>query len=314
MNESKSAISYRFLASTIFLLSFLFLNCSTISSKSANAGVLSATNSDSSSTQIKNRPEHVEMNLANNADIIKWYEKNLGFKILRQSPAPAFNSFVGDSSQHMLFELQNISDSPYLDLANIHHMSLHFAFVVANLETTSERLLQAGCKVAEAFRTSNSGDKVITLRDPWNLSIQFVQRAKPMLSFSEMRFEHLAINVEDPVALSKWFVDNLGMRIIKQGAAPSFGTFIVDAKDNFTFELYHNKDIQVIDFKSLHYNSIHFAFETNDIVAAKEKLLKNGAVVAEELKTTPSGDQVVMLRNPWGIPTQLVMRKNPMLK
>ena len=317
MKNSFNTSYFRSIINSIFLFLFLFsLNEITLANVcKPNSLVHENVNLyPDSVSENPIRPEHVELNLPNNAAMIEWCQKNLGFKILRQGPAPSFNSFVADSSQHMLFELQNISDSPYFDFANVHHMSLHFAFVVADLEKTSERLLQAGCKVAEAFKTSNSGDKVITLRDPWNLPIQFIQRTKPMIAFSEMRFEHLAINVDDPVSVAKWFVDNLGMKLIKQGGAPSFGTFIGDADNNFTFELYHNKDVPVIDFKSINYNSIHFAFQAKDIVAAKENLLKNGATVAEALKETPNGDKVVMLRNPWGLPIQIVQRKNMMLK
>lgn len=259
------------------------------------------------------RPEHVEMNLPGNADMIKWYQKNLGFKILRQGPAPSFNSFVSDSNQHMLLELQNIKESPYFDLSGIHHMSLHFAFTVTEIEKVKEKLIAAGCKIADDLKTSNSGDKVFTLRDPWNLPIQFVQRNKHMIKFAETRLEHVAINVEDPVAFSKWFVDNLGMKLIRQGGAPSYGTFICDPTQNIMFEIYH-QNYPVIDFKNVDYTSIHFAFMVDDIVKVKNILLKNGATVAEELKDTPAGDKVVMLRNPWGLPIQLVQRKNIMIK
>jgi hypothetical protein len=36
-------------------------------------------------------------------------------------------------------------------------------------------------------------------------------------------------------------------------------------------------------------------------------------MVVEDLITSPAGDQFVMLRDPWGIPLQLVKRAQPML-
>ena len=41
---------------------------------------------------------------------------------------------------------------------------------------------------------------------------------------------------------------------------------------------------------------------------------QSGAKVVEDLVTTPGGDELVMLRDPWGIAVQLVRRAAPMLK
>ena len=43
-------------------------------------------------------------------------------------------------------------------------------------------------------------------------------------------------------------------------------------------------------------------------------LLKAGAKLTDDVQTTPNGDRLVMLRDPWGIAVQLVHRATPMLK
>jgi hypothetical protein len=43
-------------------------------------------------------------------------------------------------------------------------------------------------------------------------------------------------------------------------------------------------------------------------------LIKAGAKLAEDIKRTAVGDQILMLRDPWGQPIQFVKRAKPMLK
>ena len=40
-----------------------------------------------------------------------------------------------------------------------------------------------------------------------------------------MKFEHFAINVEDPVTVAKWYVDHLQMKIVRQSEARLLCTF-----------------------------------------------------------------------------------------
>jgi uncharacterized glyoxalase superfamily protein PhnB len=48
-----------------------------------------------------------------------------------------------------------------------------------------------------------------------------------------------------------------------------------------------------------------------DVEAAAEDLLNAGATVEEAMKEV-SGDQMIMLRDPFGLAIQLVHRRNPM--
>ncbi len=260
------------------------------------------------------RPEHIALNVADPVSVAKWYADYLAMKIFRQTGAPSFGTFVGDTGNHIMFELYYNKDYPPFDAANISHMSIHLAFMVSDIEKVKMKLLTAGARLVEDVTKNAAGDKVLIMRDPWNLPVQFVQRAKWMLPFTELRPEHVALNVEDPVAKAQWFEKNMGYKIVRRGDAPTFTTFIADQNENMMMELYHNADYPLLDIGNISYMSIHLAFLANDINTVKANLINAGAKLAEDIKTTQSGDEVMMLRDPWGQPIQLVTRKEKMIE
>jgi uncharacterized glyoxalase superfamily protein PhnB len=129
-----------------------------------------------------------------------------------------------------------------------------------------------------------------------------------------MRPEHFELNLTDSRAKADWYIENLGLKIVRKGGAPSFGFFVSDAKDNMMLELNQDARYPVLEFEKINYNSFHVAFVVDDVKAMRDKLISAGAKLAEEIKNTPAGDQVVMLRDPWGQAIQFVKRVNPMLK
>ncbi len=58
---------------------------------------------------------------------------------------------------------------------------------------------------------------------------------------------------------------------------------------------------------------LHVAFVTAEIRAARDRLLAAGATIARDIQTTPDGDEMAFLRDPWGIVIQLVRRARPLL-
>jgi catechol 2,3-dioxygenase-like lactoylglutathione lyase family enzyme len=260
------------------------------------------------------RFEHLAVNVAEPKAMAQWYAANLGFRIVRESASPSYSAFIADSAGHMMFEIYHKADQPLLDAGNIHHMSLHVAFVADSILAVKDKLMTAGATVAEDVKTSGSGDRVVTLRDPWGLPLQFVQRGKPMLHAAGLYAEHIALNVTDARAKAQWFVKNLGMTVMTEGKAPSYGMFIADSGKNMMMELYQNTKFPVINFSDVNQNATHLAFMVPDIAAAKALLVAAGATVVEDILKTPGGDFVLMLRDPWGEPLQLVTRVAPMLK
>jgi glyoxylase I family protein len=49
------------------------------------------------------------------------------------------------------------------------------------MEGERERLIQAGATPDGEINNTPSGDKLCFLRDPWNVTVQLVQRKTPMI-------------------------------------------------------------------------------------------------------------------------------------
>jgi glyoxylase I family protein len=263
---------------------------------------------------ISARFEHIALNVPDPSAMAKWYSDNLGMKMIRGSFTPNASAFLADSGMHSTLEILHNTDYPVFASKTIHPTSIHLAFVTSNIMKTQEQLIRAGAVVTDSLRKTMSGDQVLTLRDPWGLAIQFVERVKPMLEFTGLYLEHFAINVADSREIAKWFSKNLEMIVLRDGKAPSYGMFIADAGKSMMFELYQNKDFPAVNFDSVNYQTFHIAFMVQDVQTVKAILVASGAKIAEDIKRTPSGDDVLMLRTPWGWPIQLVKRVNPMLK
>ena len=129
-----------------------------------------------------------------------------------------------------------------------------------------------------------------------------------------IRPEHIALNVLDPAAMVKWYTENLGMKVMRQGGPPTNTSFIADSGQHMMLEIGHNADYPVIDFAKLSHMSIHLAFMVDDISTMKARLIAAGATVVEDITKTPGGDEVLMMRDPSGLPIQFVKRVAPMLK
>ena len=129
-----------------------------------------------------------------------------------------------------------------------------------------------------------------------------------------IRPEHIALNVLDPAAMVKWYTENLGMKVMRQGGPPTNTSFIADSGQHMMLELGYNADYPVIDFAKVSHMSIHLAFMVDDISTMKAKLIAAGATVVEDITKTPGGDEVLMMRDPLGLPIQFVKRVAPMLK
>ncbi len=128
-----------------------------------------------------------------------------------------------------------------------------------------------------------------------------------------MKIEHVAWNVADPVAAAAWYVENLGFTIARAFGPPNHAHFLADSTGKVMIEIYNNPRVQVPDYASLDPLILHLAFVVDDVNAARERLLAAGARAAGEVEVTPAGDQIVMLRDPWDFPLQLVKRAEPMV-
>ena len=124
--------------------------------------------------------EHVAINVPNVLEQVQWWREHLGLRIVSASDVAPYMNFVTDDNGSMV-ELYSNDEMEPLDFAQINPFNLHFAFSVDDMEGERERLIQAGATPDGEINNTPSGDKLCFLRDPWNVTVQLVQRKTPMI-------------------------------------------------------------------------------------------------------------------------------------
>ena len=126
-----------------------------------------------------------------------------------------------------------------------------------------------------------------------------------------MKLEHAALNLPDPHATAHWYAENLGLRIVKENENTPFEHFLADDA-GVMLEFYNNPAGELPDYAAMSPFTLHLAFTATDLDADYERLLGAGATAAGDVTTTPAGDHIVFLRDPWGVSLQLVSRAKPL--
>jgi glyoxylase I family protein len=129
-----------------------------------------------------------------------------------------------------------------------------------------------------------------------------------------MNIEHVALNVADPTAMADWYSQHLGMRVVRSFDAPTYARFLADEAGRVVLEIYHQTKAPVPDYLAMHPMVFHIAWVVANIRDTCDRLLAAGATMADDVATTASGDELAMLRDPWGVPLQLVKRARPLLE
>jgi glyoxylase I family protein len=128
-----------------------------------------------------------------------------------------------------------------------------------------------------------------------------------------MKIEHLALQVPDPVALARWYHEQLGLSIKRSQTESPFGQFLADDGDAVMLEFYNHPKAPVPDYRAIDPLVLHIAFWADDVAGTRARLIAAGATPQGEVVETPAGDQLAMLRDPWGIPIQFVKRAARMI-
>ncbi|MDH7568482.1 MAG: VOC family protein [Armatimonadota bacterium] len=128
-----------------------------------------------------------------------------------------------------------------------------------------------------------------------------------------MRIEHVALNVSDPPGMAAWYAEHLRMKVVRhrRGAVEAF--FIADGTGNTLLEIYRNPPDQVPDYPRQDPLQLHLAFCSEDVAGDYTRLLAAGATAVDPPERLPTGDLLAMVRDPWGLPLQLVQRAEPMV-
>jgi catechol 2,3-dioxygenase-like lactoylglutathione lyase family enzyme len=125
--------------------------------------------------------EHIALNVKEPHAVSAWYEKHLGMKVVKKMADSPYMTFLADDSGKVMVELYNNPQAEILDYPNLNPLMLHLAFVSENPDEEKERLGKAGA-VLVSDDTLEDGTRLLMMRDPWGLCIQFCKRAKPMLT------------------------------------------------------------------------------------------------------------------------------------
>ena len=127
-----------------------------------------------------------------------------------------------------------------------------------------------------------------------------------------MKIEHFALNVEEPIAMSQWYVSHLGLQIQTQNTAPPFTTFLIDDSGAVMLEIYQNPIDEVPNYRNMNPLILHLAFVSESPSLDKDRLLKAGATLVTE-DHLEDGSHLLMMRDPWGLAIQFCKRGTDML-
>jgi catechol 2,3-dioxygenase-like lactoylglutathione lyase family enzyme len=128
-----------------------------------------------------------------------------------------------------------------------------------------------------------------------------------------VNIEHVALNVPDPAAAAEWYARHLGMCVVRSLHEAPFTHFLADTSGRVVVEMYGHAKAPVPDYARMDPLVFHIAFTTEDIRGTRERLLAAGGSSAGEVAITPVGDEMTFLRDPWGVPLQLVKRATPLM-
>ena len=129
-----------------------------------------------------------------------------------------------------------------------------------------------------------------------------------------VKIEHFALQVADPVALANWYVEHLGFSIARAGGEPAHARFLLEHAGTVMLEVYRNPTLPVPNYGEFNPLLLHLAFVSESPALDRDRLVRAGARLMEDLNTSPAGDQFIMLRDPWGLALQLVKRAVPMMQ
>lgn len=123
-----------------------------------------------------------------------------------------------------------------------------------------------------------------------------------------LRLDHFALQHPQPEAVSAWLCLHLGLTVYRVSASASRARFLRCPQTGVMLEIYRQPEAPVPDYPAMPPAVMHLAFHSNDIPADADRLVAVGATRAGEPGKNSAGDAFLMLRDPWGVPLQLVSR------
>lgn len=123
-----------------------------------------------------------------------------------------------------------------------------------------------------------------------------------------MRIEHIAFQVPNPAAMADWYTKHFGF-VVKRGSDVGVPVrFLADDSGQVILELYNNSSLPMPNYFEMNPLTMHIALECPNHEETVKNLVADKATLVTAQSISPSGDTLSMLRDPWGIPLQLVKR------
>ncbi|MGH7772155.1 MAG: VOC family protein [Candidatus Binatia bacterium] len=110
------------------------------------------------------------------------------------------------------------------------------------------------------------------------------------------KINHLHIKTSDPQKTARWYIDNLGAKVLTENRSGQRVTFRLDL---------HGLHLNVTDYiegqkLEQHYGMEHLALDAEDLPGTVEKLKASGARILEE-RQLPDGRHVCFFEGPEGV-------------
>ena len=78
-------------------------------------------------------------------------------------------------------------------------------------------------------------------------------------------------------------------------------------------EIYNNPTVTTPDYASMDPLYLHLAFVCDHVQTTSDRLLAAGATRVSGPEIMGNGDEIAMLRDPWGLAIQFIKRAEPMV-
>lgn len=104
--------------------------------------------------------------------------------------------------------------------------------------------------------------------------------------------------------MGRWYVEHLGMSIVRSQPHPPFIHFLADESGRVCLEIYTNEKAEIPDYWKMSPLTFGLSFSADDVTNAAAGLRNAGATIIGE-EAGADGAVVVTMRDPWGLPLQL---------
>jgi catechol 2,3-dioxygenase-like lactoylglutathione lyase family enzyme len=125
--------------------------------------------------------EHTAFQVEDPVAAARWYVAHLGLTVKRAQAGPPFGQFLADDGDTVMLEFYCNPKIPVPDYRTMDPLTLHIAFVAGDVRAERDRLVAAGATAEGDVQTTESGDVMAMLRDPWGLALQLAQRHAAMI-------------------------------------------------------------------------------------------------------------------------------------